>query len=395
MLRWVWLLLACLLCGCVTGGLKVSSVVPVPLLLTDNPVIPSVGDWPVMPPLPPPDGMRTCCAFGDDLRVTLPGIPAALPFWRLDNVVTADGTGQHHYNDSLFTGLAGERNGLVLTDRGGFVDTAHVRDTADMTVYIFTHLWPRPGQVFTLTPGRAELARRRLVFRAFTPPEDRRERRSLVAAVAARLAYQLAVWHEIAQWYGFESVPGFPEGVSAFSPEDLWSNLLGARIAESLILGGYVESREMYEAAMSTVLQQVLTQLGARSGTETRFRIRMLDGHWWDSRRFLPDERLLLKRNWDISSTRFPTRVPGLTTSPLRLSLRERVGPYRVSALAALQLWPERNMKRLPVPETYYTEADFAWLSAPAIGNGESDSRTGNQSPAIKTKPGVSGGHYH
>lgn len=364
--KWMWLLLTCLLCGCVADGTEVSSVMPVPLLLADNPVIPPVGDWPVMQPLPPPDGLRTCCAFGDDLQVALPGIPAALPFWRLNNVVTADGTGRHRYNDSLFAGMAGmtgEHNGLVLTDRGGFVDIAHVRDTADMTVYIFTHLWPRQGQAFILTPGRAELAQRRLVFRAFTPPEDRQTRLALTAAVAARLAWQLAVWHEIAQGYGFESVPGFPEGVSAFSPEDLWSNLLGARIAESLILGGYVKSREMYEAAMSTALRQVLVQLGARSAAETRFHIRMLDGLWWDSHRFLPDERLLLKRNRDVSSDRFPTPVPGVTTSLLRLSLREWVGPYRVSALAALQLWPERNMKRLPVPETYYTEADFSRLA--------------------------------
>ncbi|PBD34343.1 hypothetical protein CK247_30710, partial [Klebsiella pneumoniae] len=33
---------------------------------------------------------------------------------------------------------------------------------------------------------------------------------------------RIAQWHEIAQWYGFQSVPGFSEEISAFSPEDLW-----------------------------------------------------------------------------------------------------------------------------------------------------------------------------
>ncbi|WP_143362482.1 DUF4056 domain-containing protein, partial [Escherichia coli] len=130
----------------------------------------------------------------------------------------------HHYNDSFVSGmlsLAGggrEHNGIIFTTQGGFVDTAHVRDTADMTVFIFTRLWPRLGQAFVLSPGRDELAQRRLVFRAFTPPSSVRDRYVLAAEISARLAYQLAVWHEIAQWYGFESVPGYPETVSAFSP---------------------------------------------------------------------------------------------------------------------------------------------------------------------------------
>ncbi|OWA85706.1 hypothetical protein BV377_29140, partial [Klebsiella pneumoniae] len=43
--------------------------------------------------------------------------------------------------------------------------------------------------------------------------------------LAGHLAFEIALWHEIAQWYGFQSVPGFSEEISAFSPEDLYSNL--------------------------------------------------------------------------------------------------------------------------------------------------------------------------
>ncbi|WP_262822213.1 DUF4056 domain-containing protein [Escherichia coli] len=183
------------------------------------------------------------------------------------------------------------------------MDTAHVRDTADMTVWIFPNLWPRLGEAFSLNPGREELVQRRLVFRAFTPPPSSHERYIL----AAQLVWQLAAWHEIAQWYGFESVPGFSEEVSAFSPEDLWSNMLGARIAESLILSGHVSDRRMYEVAMGQALQQALVSLGAVTHTGTRARLRQLDGIWWDNQRVLPDKWLLRRRNYDMADVRYPT----------------------------------------------------------------------------------------
>jgi hypothetical protein len=38
-------------------------------------------------------------------------------------------------------------------------------------------------------------------------------------------------WHEIAIWYGWANVPMFSERPSAVLPEDMYSNLLGIRIA--------------------------------------------------------------------------------------------------------------------------------------------------------------------
>lgn len=319
--------------------------------------------WPVMPPLPPPEGLRTCCAFGYNLQVQLPGVQIILPGYRIDNIVGAGTTGGHRYNARLFimnlNGHPAERNGIVYTRHGGFVDTAHVRDTADMTVWIFTHLWPRLGKAFTLEPGREELARRRLVFHAFTPPSTARARYALAAGMAARLAWQLAVWHEIAQGYGFESVPGFPEEVSAFSPEDLWSNMLGARIAESLILTGHVASREMYEMSMGQALSQILSHLGAVTSAGTRARLQQLDGEWWDSRRGVPDSGLVIRRNHNTSDSPCPMPVPGEQAEPVCLSLPLSAGRMP----ASLQLWPGKNMKRLPAPKTFYTADDFLRLA--------------------------------
>lgn len=147
------------------------AALPLTLYLSSLPMPAASEAWPTMPPQPLPKGLRPCCAFGYDLHAELLGLP--VPFYQLNNVVTVDSLGHHQYNDHLYSGVAnliglsGENNGIVYTLRGGFIDTAHVRDTADMTVYIFSQLLPKLGQAFTLNLGE-ELAERRLVFTAFT-----------------------------------------------------------------------------------------------------------------------------------------------------------------------------------------------------------------------------------
>ncbi|EKK5329135.1 DUF4056 domain-containing protein, partial [Salmonella enterica] len=290
------------------------AALPLTLYLSSLPMPVASEAWPTMPPQPLPKGLRPCCAFGYDLHAELLGLP--VPFYQLNNVVTVDSLGHHQYNDHLYSGVAnliglsGENNGIVYTLRGGFIDTAHVRDTADMTVYIFSQLLPKLGQAFTLNLGE-ELAERRLVFTAFTPPVDARERYTLAAWLSAHLAFQVAEWHEIAQWYGFESVRGFSEGVSAFSPEDLYSNLAGARLAASLIVGGQTKTQEMYNTAMETALRQALTQLAAQPTQITRFQFDMLDGRWWNSQRRVPEKYLVLHRNYQMGDDRLPTAIPG------------------------------------------------------------------------------------
>jgi hypothetical protein len=61
---------------------------------------------------------------------------------------------------------------------------------------------------------------RRVQLNAFTPPAGVRQRYQLAAWLAG-IWPSKSQWHEIAQWYGFQSVPGFSEEISAFSPEDL------------------------------------------------------------------------------------------------------------------------------------------------------------------------------
>lgn len=208
-----------------------------------------------------------------------------------------------------------------------------------------------------------ELAQRQIHLFAFTPPQNEAERFTLAVYLSSYLAFQVAAWHEIAQWYGFESVPGFSEGISAFSPEDLYSNLLGARLAASLILQGHSSSVEQFNLSMQAILPTALQQLGAVSAKDTRFQFDMLDGNWWDSHRAVPEKFLVLKRNYQTEDDRVPTPVPDEQAQPLRLQLPSAWAGLQMSALGELQLWPGRSMKQLPKPVKYYTFRDFPALA--------------------------------
>lgn len=172
-----------------------------------------------LPALQKPEGLRPCCAFGHDLRAELKGAP--VPFYRLDNIVESHRLGTHRYNDSVIRGLTSmvgggsEKNGIIYTTQSGFIDTAHVRDSMDMTYWIASQLLQHQGSAFRVSLSN-ELARRDIVIRPYQVPSDPQQAFSVVVWTAARVAFDLAAWHEIAQWYGFESVPVSPKGSLRF-----------------------------------------------------------------------------------------------------------------------------------------------------------------------------------
>ncbi len=119
-----------------------------------------------------------------------------------------------------------------------------------------------------------------------------------------------------------------------FSPEDLYSNLLGARLAINVILSGHGGSLEDYNRALDAALKQVLTRLLVATRGETEAMFQQIDGDWWNSHRRVPDKFLVLKRNYDLQENRLPTPVPFETMPPYRLTMPEQVGDsaYATSA---------------------------------------------------------------
>src|SRR5262249_42430199 len=144
------------------------------------------------------------------------------------NIISVEELAPHGYDDGSLTQ---DRNGLIYTCRGGFIDTAHVRDHADITLYL-----------------------------------------------AMRLAGGLP----------YKNTLELAEKVSAFSPEDLYSNVLGMRLALGIINNRENRSREFYDRTLDAWFAEALRRLGAVSREQGRRAMQAVDGLWWDSTRLVP-----------------------------------------------------------------------------------------------------------
>lgn len=343
-----------------------------------------------VPAVPMPRTLRPCCIFGDQVGVRLGPLP--VPFFRMRNVRGLEDLGHHAYDSGIVRfrrsgrpepGLDPEKNGLVYTCRGGFVDVAHLRDWADWTVYLASLIVASLHEGFSLDLPR-EGGRRLLEYRP--PPRELIERmgsKRLAIALAQWAAFQLSIWHEIITWYGWNSVVGFHEEASAYSPEDLYSNLLGIRIAGGMLARrGDVESEGIYNHALDRWLHVVLEHLGSvprRAGMQA---IEAVDQIWWDSHVKLPDRRFVLRRHFDLGDQRPwlvpPRLVRGPDTAKLREACGSRPQPLEIRVPRSLENlrfvdWigisielDDRYARQAPFDELgpTITEADFPTIAA-------------------------------
>jgi hypothetical protein len=303
---------------------------------------------------------------------------------QVSNVLDPDRIGHHRYNGGLVSPKHGvrrgfvstEENGLVYTCRGGFIDLAHVRDYADWTAFLARRLEAtlRTGVALELPEEGA----RRFVFLTAV---DRKlvsqvGHHTLAVLLAQWLAFQLSLWHETATWYGWSSLDLLPERASAFSPEDLYSNLLGIHLAGYAIQSGDAETEGDFNRAMDQAIRDVLPLLGAMPAEATRRALDAVEGHWWNSGERLPSKRLVLRRSMDlgpeISPWRVPTALvagdlkedhhrhcPARSEDPAVLGYPTEVGGVSFASIANLNLRVEGELAgSLPLPDP-----ESRWLS--------------------------------
>ena len=263
-----------------------------------------------------PHRLRPCCAFGTGLGVRLGYLPIA--GLKLDNIVEAEDLGRHKFNSGMISlqnepsnaFISPEKNGLVYTCRGGFIDTAHIRDYADWMVFLAVRLRDQLEKGGTIE--LPEEGGRRYIHVAAIKPEilHRAERDELALLLAQWASIQLAIWHETATWYGWSSWGVFPETASAFSPEDLYSNLVGIMLATALIRADLTSNEAEYNRSMDIAMPEVLRRLRAVPRDATRAALKSVDGRWWDSKRLLPDKEVVLRRHFDIGPQIRPWLLP-------------------------------------------------------------------------------------
>ena len=273
-----------------------------------------------VPELEAPAGLRPCCAFGADLKVKLGAVP--VPGVELGNIVSLEDIGPHVYDNGLVSVNAAdnrgpvddEKNGLVYTCRGGFVDVAHIRDNADLTMFLVMALgriMDEGGEIALPDQGGRVTVR----VEPVSPETLRRHGRKLIATRAAQwVAYQMSIWHEIATWYGHSSIELWPEKISAFSPEDLYSNMIGVKIAGGITMNSQAASEDTYNHSMDAWIDRVLDRLQALPARQQSVDAMMLvDGLWWDSGRRIPDWKLTKRRHMEIGTEVHPWLVPDAT----------------------------------------------------------------------------------
>lgn len=337
---------------------------------------------------PEPRRLRPCCIFGSALRVKVLGIP--VPWYRHQPLRGASDIGPHEYDPGLLQILPSpiddelrargdasehpkrEHNGIVYTCRGGFLDTAHIRDFADFTWFLAARVEERLE-----TGGTIELedygGRRRVTIHA-VPLEKIREAGGtrLAIAVAARLSFDLSVWREIATWYGYESVPPWSEKVSSFSPEDLYSNLLGTKIAEGILRTTNVQSRREWDLAMTAWLAAAMEALGIVPVETARELMESLDGTFWSSARRVPDWDITLRRKFDRGPVVEPWLVHAKAPSapcrtdegPVRLPVQDELAGVSIDGVAEIDVvvsdWLVKHGFPLPRGgDRHVVEADF------------------------------------
>jgi len=276
-----------------------------------------------VPEIPVRTNLRPCCAFGTELRASLGPIP--IPFFSMENIIGVDEVGPHKYDSSAFStegstqknAFADENNGIMYTCRGGFIDTAHVRDYADWTLFWAATI-ARSIETGTTVELPDEGGHRRVHIKPLSRELiDRYGLRRLAVKMAQWMAFKLSIWHEMATWYGWSSIEAYPEYVSAFSPEDLFSNLLGIKIAGGLLSNaGSAETDSLYDESMDQWLPVAFKHLQPVSVKAGKAATHLVDGVWWNSKARLPDRHLVLRRDFDIGEVTTPWLISDAYSSP-------------------------------------------------------------------------------
>jgi hypothetical protein len=293
-----------------------------------------------------PGKTRPCCPFGMDLKVKVGAV--TVPGYAKDNILDLHEIGKHEYDNGAVTvqsqsgrGLLLENNGILYTCRGGFIDVAHIRDNADLMLFLTMRLARGMPGPFTIELPDQGTKRRVLVKKI---PEDvikHYGRIYAASAMAQWLTYYLSIWHEVVTWYDWQSVKGFSEKLSAFSPEDNYSNVLGILIASGVIRNQGAQSRDEYNHSIDAWIPAALRRLGVVSEQDTRAATKAVDGLWWTSAREVPDPYLVLKRNLEIKLPLSGKNAEGVdprvhkmcegAAEPLELHVSERLGRLKFS----------------------------------------------------------------
>jgi len=223
-----------------------------------------------------------------------------------------DRLGTHSYTGFGST----EGFGIFYTLRGGSIDLDHVRGTADLTRWTYVRAYEtlrKGGSGFTVSPSFEWTTNKiHITYPANwkTLPEAEKDKIAHEAAliIAPFVGYNSMVWHEMLTWKGTHFALIEPEFTSAFSWDDLYSDLTGALLATQAMKDGHVPVGD-YDKAMTALIEEELKRLQVVSKQKTIEITESVRGTWYGGGK-------LMKRNMDTGLDDgfiTPSIIPGYT----------------------------------------------------------------------------------
>lgn len=255
-----------------------------------------------------------------------------------------------------------EKNGIVYTCRAGHVDIAHVRKAADWTGFLAVTTFE------SLKGGATEFSFKLIepsrYFVKLTYPENwehlaAKDREQIAHDVSIGLgqysAYVAATWHEILTWFGYRPKGFQSEFPSAFSWEDMFSNLLGTHIAVSALK----DAERDFSEAVTLALERELKNLGAKPAQTARRAAEKVRGLWFSQPLFFT---VMQRRNFDVGLSDglvMPWLVPSLPeceaaqARPLPIPRLDLLGEHGFSMKLEIEPreWEKDKILRIVFPD--------------------------------------------
>ncbi|MFA9477562.1 DUF4056 domain-containing protein [Phycisphaerales bacterium AB-hyl4] len=206
-------------------------------------------------------------------------LPYPSPFY-----TTADpeDLGGHRYGGLSFNEAG---RGLIYSERGGFIDLAHIRIIADWTWFYYQRLHDaieNETQQVTLPMNKG--SRLDVMFHypddwgQLACDEQAELTHKLALRISKELAWILGAWHEIATWFGYSRFVIGSEAASAFTHDDTFSHLVALRAVGRAIN----DDERSYNEAMTIAIEHEMEYWQAVSPEQTQAAVEEVRGRWWE-----------------------------------------------------------------------------------------------------------------
>lgn len=284
-----------------------------------------------------------CSMGGPKERLGSLPFPGALTLWDAADV---HHLGTHVSETGGFDGLAESSRGTVYTCKAGFVDIAHVRESADWTRFAYEGILAalrrgeREARFSDHYQGEYRVAISIPAAWSRYTPEARRSEEERAARIAGqRVAYLAMTWHEAATWFGERVIPFISEDRSAFTYDDTTAHVIGVRLGGEAILLLERGEAASFDQAMTTVLDRELARIDGRTPEETYVAAIAVEGRWWRDENCIKrqlatglDEAVLTPWiiDWPAADVTF---CPGAAAEPQRLAWEDKATLRSLSAV--------------------------------------------------------------